>query len=89
MAKDPLARIEVSMERLIDKVSDLSTNMATIMERVADYPEIKKDVQSLKRFRAWYLGTAGVGVTSVLGWASGAGKAAMTAVGIGTIPGVH
>lgn len=90
MAKDPLSRIEAHLVRMDDKVDDLTTNMATVLERIADYTDVKKDVQGLKRFRAWYLGTIGVGATSALGWASGLGKTAMAAVGIGgSISGLH
>lgn len=38
------------------QIDALSLNMATLVERLSDYPEVRKDVQSLKRFRAWFVG---------------------------------
>lgn len=67
---DPVYDLLVEQGRKLDTMTVTMTtfaqHLATVMERTNDLPEIRGDVQSLKRTRAWL-----VGILTPAGAASG------------------
>jgi len=63
------------IDRIADDITDLKVSMATLVEKLTDYPDLKKDVESLKTFKQrvyTVLGYSAAG-SSVggVGWLSG------------------
>lgn len=67
MTERRFERIENTMSAMHKDMAEIRTDMATLLERLMDYPDVKKDVAGLKRFNAWLIGlgtpsAAGAGI---------------------------
>lgn len=67
MGEARLDRIERKIDDMAEDFSDLRASVAALVGRLDDYPDVKKRVAGLERFRAWFIGTISVGGVSAGG----------------------
>lgn len=71
MTEKRFTKLETKMDYMSDDIGEIKESMATLIERLSDYTDVKKDVDMLKRFRAWLIGIGTPAAASggaLLGW---------------------